>query len=56
MNKFSSKYIVKNLSRAKIVNISPLEMSVNTKNHTRKSIAINEVSILRQSDKLQICQ
>ena len=49
MNKFSSKSIVKNLSRAKILNISPLEMSVNTKNNIRKSIAINEVSILRQS-------
>ena len=49
MNKFSSKLIVKNLLRAKTVNISPLEMSVNTKNNIRKSIAINEVSILRQS-------
>ena len=49
MNKFSSKSIVKNLSRAKTINISPLEMSVNTKNNIRKSIAINEVSILRQS-------
>ena len=49
MNKFSKKFILKNLSRAKIVNISPLEMSVRTKNKTRKSIAINEVSILRQS-------
>ena len=49
MNKFSSKLIVKNLSRAKTVNISPLEMSVDTKSNLRKSIAINEVSILRQS-------
>ena len=49
MNKFSSKLIVKNLSRAKTLNISPLEMLVNTKNNLRKSIAINEVSILRQS-------
>ena len=50
MNKFSSKLIVKNLLRAKSnMNISPLEMSVNTKNNIRKSIAINEVSILRQS-------
>ena len=49
MNKFSSKLIVKNLSKAKIVNISPLEMTVYTKNKFRKSIAINEVSILRQS-------
>ena len=49
MNKFSSKLIVKNLSKAKILNISPLEMSVNTKNNVKKSIAINEVSILRQN-------
>ena len=49
MNKFSSKLILKNLSRAKTLNISPLEMSVSTKNNIKKSIAINEVSILRQS-------
>ena len=49
MNKFSSKLIVKNLLKAKIINISPLEMSVVTNNNLRKSIAINEVSILRQS-------
>jgi len=49
MNKFSSKLIVKNLLKAKIINISPLEMSVITNNNLRKSIAINEVSILRQS-------
>ena len=49
MNKFSNKFLIKNLSRAKIVNISPLEMSVITKKSIKKSIAINEVSILRQS-------
>tara|TARA_B100001989_G_C24260073_1_gene326453 strand:- start:48 stop:605 length:558 start_codon:yes stop_codon:yes gene_type:complete len=49
MNKFSGKLIVKNLLKAKTINISPLEMSVDTKNNTRRSIAINEVSILRQS-------
>ena len=49
MNKFSSKLILKNLLRAKTVNISPLEMIVTTKNKIRKSLAINEVSILRQS-------
>ena len=32
-----------------MVNISPLEMTVTTKNFIRKIIAINEVSILRQS-------
>ena len=50
MNKFSSKKIIKNLSKANMVSISPLEMIVKNKsNQTRKSLAINEVSILRQS-------
>ena len=50
MNKFSSKNIIKNLSRANIVSISPLEMIVkNTNNQIKKSLAINEVSVLRQS-------
>ena len=48
-NKFSSKLMTKNLNEAKIINISPLEMSVYTKNKIKKSLAINEVSILRQS-------
>jgi NAD+ kinase len=50
MNKFSSKNIIRNLSKANIVSISPLEMSVRNKNNqVKKSLAINEVSILRQS-------
>ena len=50
MNKFSSKNTIRNLSKAKQVSISPLEMIVKNKyNKTKKSIAINEVSILRQS-------
>ena len=50
MNKFSSKNIIKNLSKANMVSISPLEMVVKNKNNqTTKFIAINEVSILRQS-------
>ena len=50
MNKFSSKYTIKNLLRANLVSISPLEMVVQNKNnHIKRSIAINEVSILRQS-------
>ena len=50
MNKFSSKNIIKNLSKANVVSISPLEMIVkNNKNQIKKSIAINEVSVLRQS-------
>ena len=49
MNKFSNNLIIKNLNKAKIINISPLEMHVNTRKNTKKCIAINEVSILRQS-------
>ncbi len=50
MNKFSSKNIIKNLNKAKLISISPLEMQVrNNKNQIKKHIAINEVSILRQS-------
>ena len=50
MNKFSPKNIISNLNKAKMINISPLEMVVrNNKNQTKKYIAINEVSILRQS-------
>ena len=50
MNKFSSKKIVKNLFKANTVTISPLDMTVrNEKNQIRKYLAINEVSILRQS-------
>ena len=50
MNKFFSKDIIKNLLKAKMVSFSPLEMTVKTKNNqTKKSIAINEVSVLRQS-------
>ena len=50
MNKFSPKNIIKNLSRANMVSISPLEMIVKNKNNQiKKSIAINEVSVLRQS-------
>ena len=49
MNKFSKKLLIKNLEKAKTINISPLEMIVKTKNKIRKNIAINEVSILRQS-------
>ena len=50
MNKFSSKDILKNLVKANVVTISPLEMIVKNKNNqTKRSIAINEVSVLRQS-------
>ena len=49
MNRFSKKNIIKNLSKAKMIKISPLEMKVNNKNKMKKYLAINEVSILRQS-------
>ena len=50
MNKFSSESTVKNLSKAKNITVSPLVMSVKNKlGLTKKAIAINEVSILRQS-------
>ena len=50
MNKFSEKTNYKNLVRARLVSISPLEMIVKNKsNIIKKSIAINEISVLRQS-------
>jgi len=50
MNTFSKKYFIKNLLSSKIISISPLEMSVVTsKKNVKKLLAINEVSILRQS-------
>ena len=50
MNKFSLKNTMKNLSKAKMISISPLEMTVKNKSgFVKKSIAINEISILRQS-------
>jgi NAD+ kinase len=50
MNKFSSKNIINNLSKSNMISISPLEMIVkNKKNQIKKSLAINEVSVLRQS-------
>ena len=50
MNKFSNKNIIKNLSISNSVKIYPLQMTVTNKNNqVKKSIAINEVSILRQS-------
>ena len=50
MNKFSPKHTIKNFSKAKMITISPLELIVKNKQGLKKkSIAINEVSILRQS-------
>ena len=50
MNKFSDKNLIKNLKLSKQISISPLQMLVKTKSNQIKSfLAINEVSILRQS-------
>ena len=50
MNRYSSKNFLKNLESLKQIKINPLQMIVKTKNNqTKKAIAINEISILRQS-------
>ena len=50
MNKFSNENFLKNLKASHSIKIYPLQMSVRTKGQqVKKSIAINEVSILRQS-------
>ena len=50
MNKFSNKNIIENLSKVNKISISPLEMIVkNRNNQIKKSLAINEVSVLRQN-------
>jgi NAD+ kinase len=50
MNKFSSKNLIKNLSNSKMISISPLEMIVKSNaKKNKKFLAINEVSVLRQS-------
>jgi len=50
MNKFKTYDVKKNISKAKLISISPLEMKVVTKTgKTYSNIAINEVSLLRQT-------
>ena len=50
MNKFSNTNFLKNLKTLNSIKIHPLQMIViNKSNQIKKSIAINEVSILRQS-------
>lgn len=50
MNKFLPKNFITNLSNSKMISISPLEMIVKSKSGiSKKFLAINEVSILRQS-------
>ena len=49
MNKFSPKLIIRNIFKAKLISISPLEMIVkDNKKQIHKYLAINEVSIFRQ--------
>ena len=50
MNKLKTKNFIENISKSKITTISALQMIAKTKSNTTKSeIAINEVSMLRQS-------
>ena len=50
MNKFSKSKSINNFKKSKIISINPLQMKVVNKfGKIKKSIAINEVSILRQS-------
>ena len=50
MNKFQGTQTIKNFSNSKMIKISPLEMLATKKDKNRiKQLAINEVSILRQS-------
>ena len=50
MNKFKLHNLRKNVTRAKLVSISPLEAKVRTKkNKILSALAINEVSLFRQS-------
>ncbi len=49
MNKFVGKKIFKNFVKAKMIKISPLEMRIFNKKNKKNFLAINEVSILRQS-------
>ncbi len=49
MNKFSEKNLIKYIIKSKSINISPLEMIAKVGKKNIKSLAINEVSILRQS-------
>ena len=50
MNKFNIENIEKRISKANLISISALEMhSVSKNNIKKKAIAINEISLLRQS-------
>ena len=50
MNKFDLKNLVARINKTKQIKVSPLSMNVTTKNNIKKkNIAINEISLLRQS-------
>ena len=49
MNKFSKKKILRSLIKSKMIKIFPLEMRVKSNKKIKKYLAINEVSVLRQS-------
>jgi len=50
MNKLKNNNFLENFSKSKIVTISALQMVAKTKNNiVKKGIAINEISMLRQS-------
>jgi NAD+ kinase len=50
MNKFKTRKFIENLSKSRPITISALQMVVKTKNNiTKKGIAINEISMFRQS-------
>ena len=50
MNKFKTKKFIENIAKSKPVTISALQMVVKNKNNiVKKCIAINEISMLRQS-------
>ena len=50
MNRFNERNILRNIDKTDLIKISPLEMTVkNRVGKFKKSIAINEISILRQS-------
>ena len=50
MNKFKTRKFIENLSKSKPITISALQMIAKTKNNTtKKGIAINEISMFRQS-------
>ena len=57
MNKFNKKNILNDLNKSKMITISPFLMTVTNKNNDiKKSLAINEVSILRQSRQAAIIE